>query len=258
MTTEKNSFITILNWQKFNPRKDVSNSSWFRLEHKQWFLPEWEDFNGQEMHVWNTLLAIASFQNSGTFPFRISYIAKTARLEEKYVKSAIEKLKDLNCISIDKQARDVDVTEASRERSATDGRTDETDETLRDESVDLPAHAGAPTPDELVQVWNNNCGALPKVERLSSKRVRKAKSRLREEPDISYWEKVITRMAQSNFCQGEKGWIANFDFLLQPDTHVKVMEGKYDNRAGPGPKTKHQLMSENNQRLFALVESGEA
>lgn len=43
------------------------------------------------------------------------------------------------------------------------------------------------------------------------------------------------RISTSDFCRGknERGWVATFDWLLQPDTAIKVLEGKYDNRGKP-------------------------
>ena len=30
--------------------------------------------------------------------------------------------------------------------------------------------------------------------------------------------------------KNERGWKANFDFLMRPDTQYKVLEGQYDNK----------------------------
>ena len=44
----------------------------------------------------------------------------------------------------------------------------------------------------------------------------------------------MRRIVLSDFCNGknDRGWKANFDFLLRPNTHIKAMEGAYDNREG--------------------------
>lgn len=85
---------------------------------------------------------------------------------------------------------------------------------------------------ELLNLWNEYCGELPKVEKISDKRIKHMKNRLMHEPNLDYWKEVILRLSNSSFCLGNNssGWRASFDFLLQPDTHIKVMEGKYDNR----------------------------
>jgi hypothetical protein len=66
---------------------------------------------------------------------------------------------------------------------------------------------------------------------LNTKRKAAAASRLRER-SLSEWMAVIGRIAASDFCQGknDRGWVATFDFLIQPSTATKALEGAYDNR----------------------------
>ena len=92
------------------------------------------------------------------------------------------------------------------------------------------------SPDPVGQAWNRSCGNLSKIKnpaKLSATRKRHAKARWIENPDPKYWDAVVQRMASSDFCNGKNstGWIADFNFLIKPDTHEKVMEGKYDNRS---------------------------
>ena len=64
----------------------------------------------------------------------------------------------------------------------------------------------------------------------ASPRYRFARQRLVEQPDLDYWRTVIERIARSSFCRGEnqRGWRADFAFLVRAETHVKALEGKYD------------------------------
>lgn len=90
-------------------------------------------------------------------------------------------------------------------------------------------------PISLMAVWNEHRGELAEATRLTADRERHAKARLREHPDLSWWAPVVKRMASSAFCRGEvsdRVWRADFDFLLKPGTAEKVLEGKYDGRAG--------------------------
>lgn len=84
----------------------------------------------------------------------------------------------------------------------------------------------------LLEVWNKHRGPLPEAVALTGKRKSHAIQRLEEIPDLNYWADVVARMAGSEFCNGanDRGWTANFDFLLRPDTHVKVIEGSYQNK----------------------------
>lgn len=84
---------------------------------------------------------------------------------------------------------------------------------------------------KIFNIWNENRGSLPECKALSKKRNAHAMQRWREKPDENYWSDVVKRLSQSNFCNGsnDRGWKADFDFFLRPDTHLKVLEGKYDN-----------------------------
>lgn len=84
--------------------------------------------------------------------------------------------------------------------------------------------------DLLAQIWNEECGQLPKVQKMSSGRSKFARERLRENPDPEYWRQVVRRVSESAFCNGEneRGWRADIDFMLRPDSHARAMEGKYD------------------------------
>jgi len=44
---------------------------------------------------------------------------------------------------------------------------------------------------------------------------------------------ALQRVAKSPFCRGqsERGWRADIDWMLRPDTLTKITEGKYDDHA---------------------------
>lgn len=89
-----------------------------------------------------------------------------------------------------------------------------------------------PSPQSLVDAWNSGTTApIPKCKELTPKRRAHAIARLRD-ATIDIWRDVIARIEASAFCRGQndRGWVATFDWLLQPETRVKVLEGKYDNR----------------------------
>lgn len=80
--------------------------------------------------------------------------------------------------------------------------------------------------------WNKWSGKLPKAKGLNSTRKKHTAVLLREHPDEAYWTEVVQKIQASNFCNGknDRGWIATFDWFIRGDTHLKVLEGKYDNR----------------------------
>jgi len=48
--------------------------------------------------------------------------------------------------------------------------------------------------------------------------------------------KALERVGKSSFCCGDndRGWRADIDWFLRPDTVTKILEGKYDGRNGNG------------------------
>jgi hypothetical protein len=87
----------------------------------------------------------------------------------------------------------------------------------------------------LITLWNEFSGDLPKVQKSNKARDQKTEIRWPENtPDE--WMVIIKRIASSSFCNGksDRGWIATYDWLIQAETHLKVSEGKYDNREGTG------------------------
>lgn len=94
------------------------------------------------------------------------------------------------------------------------------------------------TPQLLADAWNEGTTApIARCQALSQARRRKALSRLRD-ASIDEWRVVIARINASPFCRGEndRGWVASFDWLLQPDVRLKVLEGKYDGKRRRGTK----------------------
>lgn len=84
----------------------------------------------------------------------------------------------------------------------------------------------------LQRIWNENCGDLPEALLVIGSRKAQSIARWKEWPKEEIWIEVVQRIAASKFCNGKNdmGWIADFDFLIKPETHVKVNEGKYDDR----------------------------
>jgi hypothetical protein len=51
------------------------------------------------------------------------------------------------------------------------------------------------------------------------------------------WRTALERAGPSRFLNGDndRGWKIDLEFFLKPDTAAKILEGKYDNRAGTQP-----------------------
>jgi len=100
----------------------------------------------------------------------------------------------------------------------------------------------SPSPADLADTWNETAEltSLPVCRELNAERRKHAIARLREKPDIAYWREVISRIGRSPFCTGsnDRGWRADFDFLIRRSTHLRVLEGKYDAHASAARNSK--------------------
>lgn len=86
----------------------------------------------------------------------------------------------------------------------------------------------------LARIWNELADpSMPRVQGCGPTRRRQAQQRMRD-GDETYWKEVIERINRSPFCKGSnpRGWTANFDFLIRPETQYKVREGQYDSKEG--------------------------
>ena len=95
----------------------------------------------------------------------------------------------------------------------------EADKQFRADSVSITAE------------WNAMATAtgLPRVSALNDERRAKLRLRLDEHGRQAFTE-AIANVAKSPMCRGEnsRGWRAGFDFLLQPSSFLKIIEGNYD------------------------------
>lgn len=97
----------------------------------------------------------------------------------------------------------------------------------------LPAELASP-PDplmhDLILIWNAHRGSMPQCKSCNPGRLAKVR-KIWSQQKSEAWIETVKRMAASNFCTGknDRGWRADFSFLLKPETWAKVNDGKYDN-----------------------------
>lgn len=79
-------------------------------------------------------------------------------------------------------------------------------------------------------IYNQHCPNLPQVQKLTDKREKAIDKFLKEFTEEQFIE--ICKIANyTDFLIGknDKGWKADFDFLMRPDKATNVLEGKYNN-----------------------------
>lgn len=88
--------------------------------------------------------------------------------------------------------------------------------------------------DEAVSAWNEMAErhGLSRVSKLTDTRRRSLRQRLTECDGIEGWSDAMRLVTKSPHLLGHSrgGWKADFDFVLQQRSFVKLMEGAYGNR----------------------------
>lgn len=84
---------------------------------------------------------------------------------------------------------------------------------------------------EIVELYHEHCPSLPSVIKLTDKRKSHIRSRANDF-DLETVEEVFEIAGKSEFLQGNnnRNWQANFDWLLNPNNFIKVLEGRYDQK----------------------------
>jgi len=184
--------ITIPNWEKYNPRKDVKRGSWLRLEHDLFENPELEDFTLPEVCAWLYLLCQASKKNCGALEISVAHAERIGRIKRKDFLSAVEKLKRIRWIadsdSDAARARNVDVTDTYATRR---------DETRRDETereADCVAVETTAPPASILRVLEGEYSLTAK-ELLASVPLKLQESWVVSYPDPAWVKQEVNKAA---------------------------------------------------------------
>jgi len=99
------------------------------------------------------------------------------------------------------------------------------------EDVSAEPTAKPLTKQEVIDAWQTRMvpQGFPKIEKLTGQRERMLNARLKDST-VDEWLRAFAALERSAFCRGEndRGWRADFDFILQPKTRTKLLEGAYD------------------------------
>ncbi len=122
---------------------------------------------------------------------------------------------------------------AETQQTITENTTENTTKTTTDGIVSPSSQDKNNTPyKEIVQAYNDICISLPDVRVISDKRKDKMRVTYRKVGDINKFIDVFRKAESSDFLSGRNGkWSGcNFDWLINYNNFIKVIEGTYDNR----------------------------
>lgn len=109
---------------------------------------------------------------------------------------------------------------------------------------------------DILQCWNNlidsHHSIMPRIQTISSQRETATMARYREHGLMKVYD-VLELAVKSDFLNGknDKGWKANFDWVMKPNNFVKILEGNYNNN-----ESKNAIITQNNGQLQTYNNSG--
>jgi|688.fasta_scaffold644013_2 hypothetical protein len=111
----------------------------------------------------------------------------------------------------------------------TGNREEEREQGTGEEGDYVGSKQPTPSPAEIIEFWNlRRCQSCI----LTAKRKSAIQARSRDAIWQQSWKDAIEKITDSRFCNGQndRGWVADLDWFLRPDTVVRLMEGKYDDK----------------------------
>lgn len=106
------------------------------------------------------------------------------------------------------------------------------------EAAPVPAVAGELSFEDLIKRWNRIPGIVH-CRGVTEKRRKAFRARIQDPAWRETLDAGLAAVAASAFLRGDndRGWRADIDWFLQPDSLTKSVEGKYGNGAPPGTTT---------------------
>lgn len=244
--SSKPVLVELLSWARYNPRNDAKKWSWFRFQNDFF-----EDDDVFDLTAHQKLLLIYLFTRRSkaaldVFSVKTRHVSRYLDCSEAEILEGLAALVGLGKIKLNDDVRErTDPYADVRERTdpyPTDGQTDvRTNEQDTDRQDKARPPSGGPPVVSLVNTWNTHRGPLDAVKSLSPVKDAQARARLRENPDLGFWEGVVKRLAASLFATGKiptkrrpNGWRASFQWLIAEADHAtKVAAGEYDDATAP-------------------------
>lgn len=99
-TTMEQVTITILNWDKYNPKRDQKTYTWFKLNNDFYLSPSLANLGATERYVFITILSLCSTKSNGAVTGSIQWLSRLIRVESRTILRTLNKLKENNTLDI--------------------------------------------------------------------------------------------------------------------------------------------------------------
>tara|TARA_R110000824_G_scaffold18243_10_gene72639 strand:+ start:3984 stop:4817 length:834 start_codon:yes stop_codon:yes gene_type:complete len=164
----------------------------------------------------------------------ITFPGMTTRADEYTKKVRRNSVRVLSGGSPDKKQKALPTVQESTKQYKREEQAMTLAEVVTEETLRRVRKRGSP--HLLMEWWNDiTKPPIPRCQGLNEKR-QKACLRVMENIGHDVIKDAFQKINASKFCQGQndRGWKASFDWMLQPDSILRTLEGKYDDRLKVG------------------------
>jgi len=90
--------------------------------------------------------------------------------------------------------------------------------------------------EKIKELFNTTCEGISKITGINGKRKKLVAARWKEHPSLDFFKDYFEKVEATDFLKGvnDRGWKANFDWLMNVANMDKVREGRYDGNKGNG------------------------
>jgi len=114
--------VTVTNWEKYNPRKDIKHPTWFALSNRFLEDPEFFEFTPLELKACLYVFCQASQKNSPEVTIIPSHAKRVCDIDRVVLDRALQKLAEIGAVRLDTDPRTQ--PERARTESVRDRQTD--------------------------------------------------------------------------------------------------------------------------------------
>lgn len=217
--------VTITNWEKYNPRSDRKNFTWFRFENS-FFGQKVFGITDSQVTLFCLILCEASKKNSSAIKINTEYVSAIRQKSESQILEDLHALNRLELLTTSLTALN-DGVKPSYERTNETNVRNERDEELTLLSTDADDQKSQPPYFEIFELWKSQ-NVLRGIQSISDRRKSKARSQWKKYPDLRHWEDALAKFTGSQFCR-EK-WKPGIDEFLDETKRLRALEGGYDDK----------------------------
>jgi len=163
--------IKILNWEKYNPRKDIKKITWLRLESDVAFSQSLFNLSVEEKWFWIFLLSMSAKKGLSCFKLDISYAEFHSGVKKSQILVALKKFHEKQLVTIDTNG-----SERIRTETCSTNETNGTNGTHKRTRT-----YGKEQEKEIMDYFNTTCKKyVPRGLKLTQSRKELIKKRLKE------------------------------------------------------------------------------